>query len=126
MSGHVERDEQMVIELYVGNIKESKEFYKSLGFEVVREEGNHVELRWGHALLFLEETSKAPLLSSNPVGNLRILVSNVDHYWILSQKLGIPVVQSIENRNYGLRDFTLTGPDGLGLRFATRILDLET
>jgi hypothetical protein len=50
----------------------------------------------------------------------------VDHYWTLSQKLGIPVIQAIENRHYGLRDFTITGPEGLGLRFATRISDIET
>jgi catechol 2,3-dioxygenase-like lactoylglutathione lyase family enzyme len=126
MGGYAEPDEQMVVELYVRNIKESREFYKSLGFEVVNEEVTHVELRWDHALFFLEETVEAPLLPSNPVGNFRTLVPNVDHYWILSQKLGIPVIQAIENRHYGLRDFTITGPDCLGLRFATRISDLET
>jgi catechol 2,3-dioxygenase-like lactoylglutathione lyase family enzyme len=126
MGGYAEPVEQMVVELYVGNIKESKEFYRSLGLEVVKEEVTRVELRWGQSLLFLEETVEAPWLPSNPVGNIRILVPNVDHYWTLSQKLGIPVIQAIENRHYGLRDFTITGPEGLGLRFATRISDIET
>jgi len=54
-------------------------------------------------------------------GNIRIMVPNVDDYWLLSQKLGAKVVKAIGNREYGLRDFTIEGPDGLGLRFATRI-----
>jgi catechol 2,3-dioxygenase-like lactoylglutathione lyase family enzyme len=124
MSRYAGPDEQMVVELYVKNMKESCEFYRSLGFQVVKEEGSYAELKWGNALLFLEEDSGAPSPLINPVGNIRILVPNVDHYWVLSQKLGIPVIQPIENRHYGLRDFTIAGPDGMGLRFATRISDL--
>ena len=52
MGGRGERNEQLVIELYVGNVKESKEFYRSLGFEVDRESTlrferlHHYRSRW--------------------------------------------------------------------------------
>jgi catechol 2,3-dioxygenase-like lactoylglutathione lyase family enzyme len=125
MRSYADPDKQMVVQLYVRNMKESSEFYRSLGFEVVEEEGNFAQLRWDDAFLFLEEAGEAPSPPSNPVGDIRILVPNVDHYWVLSQKLGIPPIRPIENRYYGLRDFTIAGPDGMGLRFATRISDLE-
>lgn len=125
MRSYADPDKQIVVQLYVQNMKESTEFYRSLGFEVVEEEGNFAQLKWGDAFLFLEEASEAPSPSINPVGNIRILVPNVDHYWGLSQKLGIPATRPIEDRYYGLRDFTIAGPDGMGLRFATRISELE-
>ncbi len=57
---------------------------------------------------------------------MRILVPNVDDYWTLSQQMGVQVIRSVEYRSYGLRDFTIAGPDGLGLRFATRPTDHES
>ena len=76
-------------------------------------------------MLFLEENGDAPPPPAYPIGNVRILVPNVDHYWTLSQQLGAQVIRPIDNRAYGLRDFTIAGPDGLGLRFATRLADLQ-
>lgn len=49
---------------------------------------------------------------------------DVDNHYRKShaaQKMGAQVLRSLENRSYGLRDFTIVGPDGLGLRFATRL-----
>ena len=43
-----------------------------------------------------------------------------DRYWTLAQELGCTVIRPIEDRYYGLRDFTIAGPDGVGLRFASR------
>ncbi len=57
---------------------------------------------------------------------MRILVPNVDDYWTLSQQMGVQEIRPVENRSYGLRDFTIAGPDGLGLRFATRPTDHES
>ena len=51
------------------------------------------------------------------------MVANVDHYWELATKLGARVIRPIEDRYYGLRDFTIAGPDGIGLRFGTRLTD---
>jgi catechol 2,3-dioxygenase-like lactoylglutathione lyase family enzyme len=125
MKRYADAGEQLVVEFYVRNLKESCAFYRGLGFEVVRDEGDFVELKWEDALLFLEEVRDAPLPPQYPIGNMRIMVPNVDDYWALSKKLGAHVIRPIENRPYGLRDFTIAGPDGLGLRFATHLADLQ-
>jgi catechol 2,3-dioxygenase-like lactoylglutathione lyase family enzyme len=126
MSSHGEKYEQLVIELYVRDFKVSCAFYQAFGFRMVRDEGDFAELQWEDALLFLEANPKGPPPPSFPVGNMRILVPNVDDYWTLSQQMGVQVIRPVENRSYGLRDFTIAGPDGLGLRFATRLSDLES
>jgi catechol 2,3-dioxygenase-like lactoylglutathione lyase family enzyme len=123
MSSHSNIYEQLVIELYVRDFKVSCAFYQAFGFRMIRDEGDFAELQWEDRLLFLEANPTAPSPPSFPVGNIRILVPNVDDYWTLSQQKGVKVIRSVENRSNGLRDFTIAGPDGLGLRFATRLLD---
>jgi catechol 2,3-dioxygenase-like lactoylglutathione lyase family enzyme len=127
MSSHSDDEyEQLVIELYVRDFKASCEFYQAFGFRMVRDEGDFAELQWEDALLFLEANPNALPPPSFPVGNMRILVPNVDDYWALSQQMGVQVIRPLENRSYGLRDFTIAGPDGLALRFATRISELKS
>jgi hypothetical protein len=53
------------------------------------------------------------------------MVPNVDDDWALSRTIGARVIRPIENQGYGLRDFTIAGPDGLGLRFATHLADVQ-
>ena len=98
MKGYVESGEQLVVELSVRHRRESYEFYQALGFEVVRDAGNFVELQWEDSLLFLEEVADAPLPPQHPVGNMRIMVPNVDDFWTLSKKMGAQVIQPIGNR----------------------------
>jgi catechol 2,3-dioxygenase-like lactoylglutathione lyase family enzyme len=125
MKEYVHSGEQLVVELYVRNLRESCEFYRGLGFQVVREEGNFVELQWEDSLLFLDEVEDAPLPPQHPIGNIRIMVPNVDDFWTLAEKIGAQIIQPIGDRYYGLRDFTIAGPDGIGLRFATSLSNLE-
>jgi hypothetical protein len=47
------------------------------------------------------------------------MVGDVDAYWALARELEAPVLQPIEDRDYGLRDFTIVDPDGFGVRFAS-------
>lgn len=122
-TAYVPAGEQLVVEFYVRDIKQSCEFYQRLGFELVRDDGNFLVLKWEDAYLFLEEVKDAPPPLEYPVGNMRIMVSDVDRYWELAQAMGAQVIRPIENRYYGLRDFTIAGPDGLGIRFGTRISD---
>ncbi len=35
--------------------------------------------------------------------------------------MNLTVVKEIADRDYGLRDFTVVSPDGIGLRFASRL-----
>jgi hypothetical protein len=84
-----------------------------------------MELKWEDARLFLSQIADAPAPPSRPIGNMRIMVPNVDHHWAKVKKMGIQVIKPIEDRYYGLRDFIIAGPDGLALRFATHLSDLE-
>ena len=126
MSSHSDEYEQLVVELYVRDFKASCEFYQAFGFRMVRDEGDFAELQWEDALLFLAANPNALPPPSFPVGNIRVLVPNVDDYWTLSQQMGVQVISPLEDRSYGLRDFTIAGPDGLGLRFATRLPDFDS
>lgn len=123
MNAYVDSRDQLIVELYIHNIKASCAFYQALGFQLIHEEEDFVELQWENSRLMLDSSPDLlpPLPAQHPVGNIRIMVPNVDDYWALAKKLGAPVIRPIENREYGLRDFTIAGPDGLGLRFATRL-----
>ena len=123
MENYADPGKQLILEVYSNDLNASVNFYTQFGFRLVRKDENFVELSWGKNFLYLEETPG--LEGTNPqypVGNIRIMVSNVDSYWNLAQELGTKVFREIGNREYGLRDFTICGPDGIGLRFATRLL----
>jgi catechol 2,3-dioxygenase-like lactoylglutathione lyase family enzyme len=115
------RNEQLILELYVRNISASAAFYQGFGFRLLRAEAHFVELGWDQTQIYLEEVEDAPAPNGPSVGNVRVLVPDVDRYWQLAQDLGCPVIRPLEDRYYGLRDFTIAGPDGVGLRFATRL-----
>jgi hypothetical protein len=125
MSGYVKPGEQLVVALYVQDIGEAMSFYEGLGFAVIRNEGTFVELRWDEAPLFLVEMEGMAPAPPRRFGDLRIMVPDVDHYWDLVRQQGLKIIRPIQNRNYGLRDFIISGPGGLAIRFATRISDLK-
>ena len=114
-----------MVALYVCDMKESSSFYVSYGFEVIRDEGTFMELQWEETRLFLSEVPGTPPPPLKPIGNLRVMVANVDAYWALAHKMGAKILSPIEDQYYGLRDFIIAGPDGLALRFATWLKDLE-
>ena len=125
MEGYVNQGEQLVVALYVRDIKKSSEFYRSYGFEVARDEETFMELKWEDSRLFLSKVPGTPPPPANPIGNLRVMVPHVDIYWNLANEKEATILSPIEDRYYGLRDFTIAGPDGLALRFATWLKDLE-
>jgi catechol 2,3-dioxygenase-like lactoylglutathione lyase family enzyme len=118
---YVESTEQLVVELYVRNVRESTAFYEKLGFKVVRREADFVELGWEDSRLYLEQLPGQPVPPTTLVANVRIMVSDVDRYWKLCQEMQLPVKRAIGDRYYGLRDFTVVSPDGIGLRFASKL-----
>ena len=120
MRERISPEEQLVVELYTSTFRQSVEFYRSFGFEIARDEGDFAEMRWETSLLLIEEVREAAPPAS-AVGNIRIMVEDVDRYWDLALQLGAGIIRPIADRYYGLRDFTISGPDGLGLRFASRI-----
>ena len=109
---------QLVVEIYVRDLKRSVTFYRALGFQLVRRTGGFAVLDWdGHAL-FLDEKRDLAELQGGERANVRILVADVDALWHRVWAVGARVTAPIADRDYGLRDFTVLDPDGFGLRFA--------
>jgi len=127
MSRYVDPTEQLVTEIVVRDIRRSTEFYLRLGFELLRDGGDFVELTWEDHRLFLAEPSafrdledrELPPPAKLPLANVRVMVPDVDDYWLLATKIGARIVVPIADRYYGLRDFTIADPDGFGVRFAS-------
>lgn len=126
---YVDSTEQLVTEIVVRDIQRSTKFYRELGFKVLRDAGDFVELTWENHQLYVAELSayreiasddvKLPERSKFPLANIRIVVPNVDDYWKLVREMGAQIVIPIADRYYGLRDFIISDPDGFGVRFAT-------
>jgi catechol 2,3-dioxygenase-like lactoylglutathione lyase family enzyme len=128
MNRYVESSEQLVTEIVVKEIKRSTSFYRLLGFQLLRDGGDFVELTWEDHRLFLAEISAFHDVDPGklqrpafPVANVRIMVPNVDHYWQLANDIKAEIILPIADRYYGLRDFTIADPDGFGIRFASNL-----
>ena len=127
MSDYVHPTEQLVTEIVVRDMRRSAAFYRALGFELLRDGGDFMELTWEDHRLFLAELSAfhdvngvdVPARPAFPSANVRVMVPSVDDYWKLANEIGAPVVVPIADRYYGLRDFLIADPDGFGVRFAT-------
>ena len=127
MSTYVPPTLQLVTEIVVTDIRRSTEFYRSLGFELLRDDGHFVELTWEDHRLFLAEPAafdvaggvEPPVAPPFPLANVRIMVPNVDEYWERANDMGARIVNPIGDRYYGLRDFMIADPDGFGVRFAS-------
>jgi len=131
MSRYVDSTEQLVTEIIVKDIRESINFYRLLGFELLRDAGDFVELTWEDHRLFLAERSALHEVESGhvelrpgrplPLANVRVMVADVDHYWKVANDIGAEITVPIADRYYGLRDFTIADPDGFGIRFASTL-----
>ena len=110
--------DQLVVEVLVSDLDRSLAVYAALGFSVERRDTHFAALRFEGYEFFLDERPDLPQTSGPSRANVRILVPDVDAMWELVQQLQLRVEQPIENRYYGLRDFTVLDPDGFGLRFA--------
>ena len=127
MSPYVDPTEQLVTEIVVKDIKRSVAFYRRLGFDVLRDGGDFVELTWEDHRLFLAELSAfrdahgsaLPATPSVGLANVRVMVPKVDEYWKLVNEIGAQIIIPIADRYYGLRDFTIADLDGFGVRFAS-------
>ena len=127
MSNYVDPTEQLVTEIVVRDIKRSVDFYRRLGFSLLRDGSDFVELTWEGHRLFLAELSAfrdahdaaPPTTPKFPLANVRVMVRNVDEYWKRVNEIGAQIIIPLADRYYGLRDFTIADPDGFGVRFAS-------
>jgi catechol 2,3-dioxygenase-like lactoylglutathione lyase family enzyme len=120
MARYVDSIEQLVVELFVRDLKRSIAFYRALGFELLREEHGFAALAWEDHRLFLDQRSDLAEPPATLVMNVRVMVPDVDRVWQRVNELGLRVVVPIADRPYRLRDFTIADPDGFGIRFGTR------
>jgi catechol 2,3-dioxygenase-like lactoylglutathione lyase family enzyme len=125
---YVPSTDQLVAEIVAQNFQQSLRFYVDLGFHVERLDEDFAELSWEAHRLFLIARAAFPGLSpivwqhaEFPPVNVRVMVADVDDHWERAQKSAVRIVQAIGNRAYGLRDFTIADPDGIGIRFASRL-----
>ena len=129
MGRYVDPTEQLVTEIVVRDIGRSTEFYCLLGFELLRDGGDFVELTWEDHHLFLAELSafhevfgvELPAPPPFPLANIRVMVPDVDEHWRLANEVGARIIVPIADRYYGLRDFVIADPNGFGVRFATAL-----
>jgi catechol 2,3-dioxygenase-like lactoylglutathione lyase family enzyme len=129
MSKYVPPIEQLVTEIVVRDIKRSTDFYRRLGFELLRDAGDFVELTWDEHRLYLAELSAFPEIGAIelppppkfPLASIRVMVPDVDDRWKVANEIGARIVVPVGDRYYGLRDFTLADPDGFGIRFASML-----
>jgi catechol 2,3-dioxygenase-like lactoylglutathione lyase family enzyme len=129
MNRYVDPTEQLVTEIVVRDIKRSTEFYRLLGFELLRDGGDFVELTWEDHRLFLAELSafhevdgvELPAPLRFPLANIRVMVPNVDYHWRLANEIGARIIVPIADRYYGLRDFIIADLEGFGVRFASAL-----
>lgn len=124
---YVDPTEQLVTEIVVHEMERSVDFYRSLGFELLRYAGDFVELTWEDHRLYLADISAFPGVRGPepaqaptfPPANVRVMVPRVDECWKVATDVGARVIIPIGDRYYGLRDFTIADPDGFGVRFAS-------
>ncbi len=121
MNSYVPSNEQLAVEIYVRDLRHSLAFYQQLGFKLLHQEPEFAELAWEDSRLMLEEFKQMPSPPPFPLTNIRVMVPDVDEYWALAQRMGARIFKKIDDRYYGLRDFTMIGPDGVGIRFATEL-----
>ena len=125
MERYIDPTEQLVVELFVRDMARAKAFYERLGFAVLEDRGEFVILAWEDHRFFLDARPDLPPPPFPLQANVRIIVPDVDAFWRLATEIGAPVFSAIEDREYGLRDFTILDPDGFGLRFGTRLAGHE-
>ncbi len=121
MERYVDPTEQLVTEIFVRDIEVSTAFYRRLGFEVTRDDGDFVELTWEGHLLFLDERPDMGPVPDTVQANVRVMVPDVDRYWELAREMGARALAPIQDKSYGLRDFAIADPDGFAVRFASRL-----
>ena len=117
----VPSSEQLILEIYCSNLSKSHSFYvDKLGFRTIRTSPTFIVVQYESSQLFLCSDDPAPRPTEGCfAGNIRIMVNDVDDVW---KRLGdVEKLLDIEDREYGLRDFTIKGPDGIAIRFASRI-----
>ncbi|MDP3852677.1 VOC family protein [Phenylobacterium sp.] len=107
---------QLAIELRVSNLAASIDFYGKAGLVLERRTPTFAAMHITGRYLLLSAT---PDVAAGPTPpNLRIVVDDADQAFASAVEMGWTPKYALEDRGYGLRDFTVTDPDGYEVRFA--------
>ena len=111
----------------VSNLDESIRFYiDTLGFKLDFQYGEpyfYAGLSYGPVNLHI--STKYPLRDNTGHGHLYITCDEVDNYYEVLVKKGVRIVSPLGDQPYGLKDFSITDPDGNMLGFgASNINDV--
>lgn len=119
------------VEFFVLDLARSVEFYRALGFEVVRQWEDWALLDREGARLALQGDAYARSHShyftphlDGPRGigvEVAIEVGDLDLVYAAAAALDGAVVKEITERDWGARDFRIADPDGYFVRFTTQL-----
>jgi catechol 2,3-dioxygenase-like lactoylglutathione lyase family enzyme len=124
---YVPPKEQLVLEIFSSDLTAAHRFYtETLNFRTIRTSPTFIVVQYEDSLLYLCCDSHAPRPPPGTfAANIRIMVNDVDAVWNRLQGLKVETLLGIEDREYGLRDFTVAGPDGIAIRFGSRITGVK-
>jgi len=132
----MDREAGLRLELFVEEMAASIAFYTQvLAFEVTRHEpDDYASLRWGNAVLGIGPVAKLPEeggyfgrdISFHRRGlgvEIVLEVDDVDEWHARVAASGQPILEPLQDRPWGLRDFRIVDPDGYYLRITSRPAD---
>jgi catechol 2,3-dioxygenase-like lactoylglutathione lyase family enzyme len=124
---YVPPKEQLVLEIYCSDLRATHKFYtETLDFQTIRTSPTFIVVQYEDSLLYLCSDTHAPRPPPGTfAANIRIMVNDVDGVWQRLQGLKVKPLLGIADRDYGLRDFTVAGPDGIAVRFGSRIAGVK-
>ena len=131
--GEVPSGTGLRVELFVEDMEATISFYTQvLPFALVRHDsGSYASLRSGNAILGTGPVAKLPEeggyftgdISSHQRGvgvEIVLEVDNLDRWHDRVTVSGYPILEPLQERLWGLRDFRLADPDGYYLRITSR------
>jgi catechol 2,3-dioxygenase-like lactoylglutathione lyase family enzyme len=129
----MDREAGLRLELFVEDMVASIAFYTQvLAFEVVRHEpDDYASLRWGNAELGIGPVAKLPEkggyfgrdISFHRRGlgaEIVLEVDDVEEWHARVGASGHAILESLQDRPWGLRDFRIADPNGYYLRITSR------
>lgn len=109
--------------IYSKNIKDSIDFYKKLGFELINQMGE-IEwciLAWNDVKLMISNPNDhIPFSSPIFTGSFYFEIANIDQLWN-HVKDWVKIEYPIEDFHYGMREFAIWDPNGYLLQFGENI-----
>ncbi len=115
---HLVPGQSLCVELHVPSPLGAASWLERWGFEIVRATASFTVVAHGGQLLLLGRRPRSrPATTGGTIGELRVLVDDVDTWWAVAED--DEIVVELHDARYGLREFVVESPFGLDLRVAT-------